>query len=97
MVLVMILAQSAIAGGAVLLLFFGIFLLIGIPILTGAFMKFIWKRMNKVEYIKNNMPYYKDPLWYFPCLILSIILLGFIFYGLLILYDRLYPQLINFN
>jgi hypothetical protein len=87
-----ILLQAAIAAGFFLFILFGAFLLIVTPKLVGLLMKFIWRRQNKEDYLKNNTPYYKDPVLYFPCLILSIIILSYMFYLLLLLFDKLIPN-----
>jgi hypothetical protein len=61
------------------------------PIILGIFMKFAWRNQGKQDYIKNKMPYYKDPLLFFPLLILSITIACIFFYLLLILFDKLFP------
>ena len=50
----MILLQAAIAAGLVLIVVFGIYLLIGIPILTTVLMKTYWKISNQLEKISNG-------------------------------------------
>ena len=89
----MILLQAAMAVG--LFLFYialPVFLLIVTPILLGIFMRFVWRRQGKQEHIKNKLPYYKDPLLFFPLLILSMIISCIFFYLLLILFDKLFPE-----
>ena len=93
----MILLQAAIAGGAVLLFLFGLFMLIGAPILTVLLMKIIRKILAKENLIQNKKPYFKNLLLYFLCLIFSIILLGLIFYLLLFLFDKFNPNFGYFN
>lgn len=90
-ILIMVILQAGIAGGFLIIILFGIYLLVGLPLLTGMFMKFVWRRLNKEKLITNNTPYYKDPIWFFPRLLLSIVILGYVFYLLLILVDQLYP------
>ena len=93
----LILLQAAMAAGAVLFVLLGIFLLIGAPILTGLFMKILWKILGKEDFIKDNKPYHTDPLLYFPCLIGSISILVFIFYFLLLLFDKLNPDFLLYS
>jgi hypothetical protein len=89
----MILLQAEMAAG-IFLFFIGlpVFLLLVTPILLGILMRFAWRRRGKQEYIKNKMPYYKDPLLFFPLLILSMIIACIFFYLLLILFDKLFPE-----
>lgn len=87
----MILLQAAIAAGLFLVILLGIFLLVGVPILVGVLMKFVWRRLNKEEYITNKTPYYKDPVWFFLSVLVSIVILGYVFYLLLVLFDKLNP------
>jgi len=89
----MILLQAAMAAG-VFILYIGlpVFLLLMTPIILGIFMRFAWRKQGKQDYIKNKMPYYKDPLLFFPLLILSIIIACIFFYLLLILFDKLFPE-----
>lgn len=83
----MILLQANMLFGATLLTFFGIFLLFGIPILTGISMKLIWRISGKIDYIKQNTPYYKDPFTFSLSLIYSIIILSVFYYKLTLLID----------
>lgn len=80
------------AAGLVLIVLFGAFLLIGMPLLIRVLMKFFWKIQDKKEYLKNKTPYYKDPLLFLTTIVLSLVILGYLFYLLLILFDRLYPN-----
>lgn len=93
----MIVLQAAMAAGAIFFVFLVIFLLIGVPILTRLFMKILWRVLGREDFIKDNKPYYKDPLLYFPCLICSIIILVVIFYFLLLLFDKLNPEFLMFS
>ena len=87
----MILLQAAIAAGMFLFyIALPVFLLLVTPIILGILMRFAWRRRGKQEYIQNKMPYYKDPILFFPLLILSIIIACFFFYLLLILFDKLF-------
>jgi len=88
----MILLQAAIAAGFFLAIFFIIFLMIGVPLLVGTFMRWSWRVFKKVDYLRNNMPYYKDPVLFFPCLVVSIIILCCSFYLLILLFDKLNPN-----
>jgi hypothetical protein len=93
----MILLQAAMAAGAILFVFLLIFLIIGVPILTGIAMKILWRILGKEDFIKNKKPYYKDPLLYFPSMIGSIVILVLIFYFSLILFDKLYLNFGYYN
>ena len=89
----MILLQAGIAAGMFpFYIALPIFLIVATPILLGILMRFAWRRRGKREYIKNKMPYYKDPLLFFPLLILSMIIACVLFYLLLILLDKLFPE-----
>jgi hypothetical protein len=87
-----VLLQAAIGAGMLLFILFPLFLLLGISRLTGIFMKFIWRKRKKEEFLKNKVPYYKDPLWFFLSLLLSVLILGYLFYALLILFDIITPE-----
>jgi uncharacterized membrane protein YidH (DUF202 family) len=78
-------------AGLVLAIMLGIFLLIGVPILTSIFMKILWRNLGKAENLKNKKPYYKDPLLFIPCIVFSVSLLVIIFYILILLFDKLNP------
>lgn len=89
----MILLQAEVAAGMFLFyIALPVFVLTVTPILVGIFMRIVWRRQGKQEYIKNKMPYYKDPLLFFPLLILSMIIACIFFYLLLILFDKLFPE-----
>ncbi|HEY4788639.1 MAG TPA: hypothetical protein VIH57_21460 [Bacteroidales bacterium] len=88
----MILLQAAMAAGAVLLIYLGVLLVIVVPILTGLLMRFSWRIFGKQDYIKNGIPYYKDHLLYFLCLLVSIGITLLLFYLSLILFDKLNPD-----
>ena len=87
----MILLQAAMAGGFVLIILLGVFLLIGIPVLTTVLMKLYWRFAGKKENIKNGKAYYKDFIPFLSILIFSIIALLLLFYMLIILFDTIYP------
>ena len=80
MILLQALSGTVALCYVILWVVFAVYFLIGVPKLTGFLMKIIWKTRGKEEYLKNKTPYYKDPLWFFPCLILSITVLCYIFY-----------------
>ena len=88
----MVLLQAAMIGGMILVIFFGVFLLIGIPVLTGIFMKWFWRLIGKKENIENKVLYYKDPLPFIISIIFSIFILGSIFYLLIIWFDKAFPN-----
>jgi hypothetical protein len=81
----MILLQAAMGAGMILFVFLLIFLIFGVPLLTGILMKMLWRILGKEGFIKNKKAYYKDPLLYYPCLICSIIILVFIYCRLILL------------
>lgn len=83
----MILLQTSLVPGAFILVAFGVFLLFGIPVLTGISMKILWRVSGKIHYIKENIPYHKDPVRFFPSLIYSIFTLSIIYYKLILLVD----------
>lgn len=88
----MILLQAAMAAGLVLLVIFGIYLLIGIPILTMVLMKAYWKISNQLEKISNGTPYYKDPFPFVISIVLSLAVLIFGFYLFIIFLDKFIPS-----
>ena len=83
----MVLLQAAMLAGAILFICLGLFLIIGAPILTGLCMRTLWTIRKKRDFIDTKKPYYKDPLFYFPCLIFSIAVLTFFFYKTFLLID----------
>lgn len=85
----MILLQANMFPGAFILVIFGVFLLFGIPVLTGISMKILWRVSGKIHYIKENIPYHKDPIRFFPSLLYSIVTLSVIYYKLIVLVDIL--------
>ena len=87
----MILLQAAIAAGLVLLVIFGIYLLIGIPLLTMLFMRTYWKISNQHEKIKNKTAYYKDPCPFVISILPALGILIFGFYLFIISLDKIFP------
>ena len=83
----MIILQASMIFGTLFLILFGVFLLIGIPLLTRFLMKTIWRILGKEDFLKNKTPYYKDPFLYFSILISSIIVLSLIYYKLIMRLD----------
>jgi len=87
----MIFLQAEMAAGIFLVYIASpVFLLLVTPIILGVLMRFAWRRLGKQECVQNKMPYYKDPLLFFPLLVLSIVIACFFFYLLLILFDKLF-------
>jgi uncharacterized membrane protein YjjP (DUF1212 family) len=84
----MILLQAGMMGGLILVIIFGIFLLIYIPILTGIFMKLFWRLIDKKEKIENNISYYKDPFPFLISIAFSIFTLIVPSYLLIIWFDK---------
>jgi len=93
----MILLQAAMAAGFILLLTLGVFLLIGVPLLTGLFMRTYWKLSGKKQNIEKKTPYYKDILPFFLSILLSAVITLIFFYSLLILFDKLYPNFLEYS
>ena len=88
----MILLQAAIAAGFILLVIFGVYLLIGIPLLTMLLMKTYWKISNQQEKIKKKTPYYKDPYPFVISIVLALGVLIFGFYLFIISLDKIFPS-----
>lgn len=88
----MILLQAAIAAGFILLVVFGVYLLIGIPLLTMLFMKTYWKISHQHEKIKNKTAYYKDPFPFVISIVVALCILIFGFYLFIISIDKIFPN-----
>jgi hypothetical protein len=88
----MILLQAAIAAGLILLVIFGVYMLIGIPLLTMLLMKAYWKISNQQEKIKNKIPYYKDTYPFILSVAVALSILIFGFYLFIILLDKVFPS-----
>lgn len=93
----LIFLQAAMGASAVIVVLFLVFLLIGVPLLTGFFMKTLWRILKKETFISNNSPYYKDPLLYILSLISSVAIVVVIFYFSLLLFDKLNPNFGFYN
>ena len=93
----MILLQAAMAAGLILLIVFLVFILIGTFILTRLFLNIYWKLSGKSQNIEAKIPYYKDLLPFLLTIIMSVIITSFIFYLLLILFDKLYPNFLEYS
>lgn len=88
----MILLQAAIAAEFLLLVIFGIYLLIGFPLVITLLMKTYWKMSNQQEKINNKTPFYKDP---YPFIFSIIVALGVLiggFYIIIISFDKIFPE-----
>lgn len=88
----MVLLQAAMLGGLILMIFLISFIVIFTPILTCLLMNLFWRILKKEEYINAKKPYYKDPLPFIVSIILSISFLVFVFYLLIIWYDKAHPN-----
>ena len=93
----MILLQAMMMGGLILLISLGGFLLFGIPLLTGLFLKSFWKLTNQRQKIADNIPYYKDPLPFIMAIGISFIILLGLFDLLIIWLDKAFPTSGYFN
>ena len=87
----MVLLQAAMLAGYIILIFLGIYLLIFTPILIGLLMKAFWNFTDKKQNIIDKKPYYKDPFPFIISIFLSVSILIYIFYWLIIWLDKLYP------
>ena len=84
----MILLQAAMAAGLILIVIFGVILLIGIPLLTGFFVKLFWRVTNKSENIENKVAYYKDKWPFVISVWVSFFILATMFYLLILWFDK---------
>jgi hypothetical protein len=89
----MVLLQAAMLGEFILVVFYGIFLIIGTILLTGLFMKSYWTLNGKGQNLIQGKPYYKEPLPFFISIILSIAITTGVFYFILVLFDKAFPNL----
>jgi hypothetical protein len=78
-------------GGSIFYIILPIYLIIGIPIVTGILMKMYWRIMGKSQQIIDGKPYYQEPFPFVVSLALSLIILSGIGYLLLLLFERIYP------
>jgi ABC-type multidrug transport system permease subunit len=82
------------AAGAVMLFVFGILLLIGVPILTGIFIK-LFRRSSGVS---NDAPFYKQPAIFIPSLLIAIVLmLVFCYFIVPVIFDALFSSFGAYN
>jgi hypothetical protein len=79
---------QAVGYGSIFYILLIIILIIGLPLLTGLFMKIYWKLIGKRENIIDRKPYYKEPLPFIICLSFSAVTLLGIFYLLLITFAK---------
>jgi NADH:ubiquinone oxidoreductase subunit 5 (subunit L)/multisubunit Na+/H+ antiporter MnhA subunit len=93
----LIFLQAAKGASEVIIVLLVIFLLIGVPILSGFFMKTLWSILKKETFINNDSPYYKDPILYILSLIGSVAIVFVIFYFSLLLFDKLNPNFGYYN
>jgi len=83
----MVLLQAAIGGSLVLFIVSGLFLLIGIPVLTTTLMNLYWRLAGK----KNGTAFYKDIIPFVSILVFSVTALLLVLYMLIILFDNFFP------
>jgi hypothetical protein len=87
----MILLQAAIRFGIIFFVLLIIILIVGAPVLTRFIMKLIMgligELSGKSDTIVSKRPYYKYPVLYFSCMIVSVSVLTYTFYRLVLLTD----------
>lgn len=93
----MVLLQAAMSRGFVLIIFLISFIVIFTPVLTCLLMKLFWRILKKEAYINLKKPYYKDPLPFSASIILSISFLIFVFYLLILWFDKAFPNYGYYN
>ena len=86
----MILLQAAMAGGFLMMVFLGLLLLAGVPILTTILMRVYRKSTGKNDRAKKE--FYKDIIPFISIVIFSLIALLLLFYLLVILFDSVIPS-----
>ena len=86
----MILLQAAMAGGFLMMVFLGLLLLAGVPILTTILMRVYRKATGKNDRAKKE--FYKDIIPFISIVIFSLIALLLLFYLLVILFDSVIPS-----
>ena len=87
----MVLLQAAIGGSLVLFMVSGLFLLIGIPVLTTTLMKLYWRLAGKKNGNKNGNAFHKDILPFVSILVFTVTALLLVLYMLIILFDNFFP------
>ena len=88
--------QAAMGAGIVLFVFFCIYMVIGIRILVPLFMRLLSKERKSSESQKSG-PYYARPFPYFISLIVSITILLAVFYALILLFDKFFPDFLKYS
>ena len=86
----MVLLQAAMAGGFLMMIFLGLLLLVGVPILTTILMRVYRKATGKNDKAKKE--FYKDIIPFISIVIFSILALLLLFYLLIILLDSVVPS-----
>ena len=86
----MILLQAAMPGGFLMMVFLGLLLLAGVPILTTILMRVYRKATGKNDRAKKE--FYKDIIPFISIVIFSLIALLLLFYLLVILFDSVTPS-----
>ena len=86
----MILLQAAMPGGFLMMVFLGLLLLAGVPILTTILMRVYRKATGKNDRAKKE--FYKDIIPFISIVIFSLIALLLLFYLLVILFDSVIPS-----
>lgn len=88
--------QAAIGAGLILFVFFGIYIVIGLRILVPLFFKLLLKKRENGE-LRRSTPYYSRPFPYVISLMLSISILLPVFYGLILLFDKFFPDFLKYS
>lgn len=85
---ILILLQAAIAAGFIFFCIIGISTIVGTVVLVHFLMRGYWKLSGKNKLLETRSPFYKDPVAYFICLILSVIISLFFSYQILLFIFR---------
>ena len=88
----MILLQAAIPGSFMIAICLGVFLLVGVPILTSVLMNLYGRLAGKKEKAKSGKAYYKSVIPFVSIIVFSIMSLLLLFYLLIILFDEAVPS-----
>jgi hypothetical protein len=86
----MIMLQAAMAGGFLMMVFLGLLLLAGVPILTTILMRLYRKSSLKKD--RGKKEFYQDIIPFISIVFFSITTLLFLFYLLIILLDGVVPS-----
>jgi len=77
--------QAAMMAGYLMMIFYGMFLFIGIVFLIKPCMKLFWSLFYRNQKLTSSDPYYKYPIPFILSLIVSVGLTTFTFVGLILI------------